>query len=434
MAQSNTTVRHLILGLLFFGSLFALAYVTSQLRNFPGMGTSSVVNVLFEDVNGVRREDSVFAYGTRFGRVTGVTPIPREAWDATSRGEVGDSGRTFIPNVLVEIELETPLTLRNGFGVFASDANLLGGKQVDIEPGDARGTALDMGPTTRKLDVTSSAELKKVTLYGYSRPHPITSIGKVVDDNKDGIKEIVDNLRTTTSNLNDPNKGPLGYLIASTEARAKLDNTLDALDKLATQSKTNGNLVNELFYGEKLRNDFTAVGDNLRQITEDAKNPESMIGGLTQPNAPMKKNLDKAIDDIGQILADARRPGNLISRITDDAPGSIGDDLKSISSGIRGWIDDVNSNPDSLVSKAIKGDLGRTVDDAFAEIDRQAENIGKNVIDPIAQSKGALGYLINDPESKQDLRRLINATLGIIEDAREAAPISGLGSFIFGAF
>ena len=79
MAQSNTTVRHLILGLLFFGSLFALAYVTSQLRNFPGMGTSSVVNVLFEDVNGVRREDSVFAYGTRFGRVTGVTPIVRIA-------------------------------------------------------------------------------------------------------------------------------------------------------------------------------------------------------------------------------------------------------------------------------------------------------------------------------------------------------------------
>jgi ABC-type transporter Mla subunit MlaD len=434
MAQSNTTVRHLILGLLFFGSLFALAYVTSQLRNFPGMGTSSVVNVLFEDVNGVRREDSVFAYGTRFGRVTGVTPIAREAWDATGRGEIGDAGRTFIPNVLVEIELETPLTLRDGFGVFASDANLLGGKQVDIEPGDARTAPIDMGPNTRKLDVTASAELKKVTLYGYSRPHPITSIGKVVDDNKDGIKEIVDNLRTTTSNLNDPNKGPLGYLIASTDARAKLDNTLDALDKLATQSKTNGNLINELFYGEKMRNDFTAVGDNLRKITDDAKNPESMIGGLTQPNAPMKKNLDKAIDDIGQILADARRPGNLISRITDDSPGSIGDDLKSISSGIRNWIDDVNSNTDSLVYKAIKGDLGRTVDNAFAEIDRQAENIGTNVIDPIAQSKGALGYLINDPESKQDLRRLINATLGIIEDAREAAPISGLGSFIFGAF
>ena len=148
----------------------------------------------------------------------------------------------------------------------------------------------------------------------------------------------------------------------------------------------------------------------------------------------MKKSLDKAIDDISQILADARRPGNLISRITDDSPGSIGDDLKSISSGIRGWIDDVNSNTNSLIYKAIKGDLGRTVDDAFAEIDRQAENIGTNVIDPIAQSKGALGYLINDPESKQDLRRLINATLGIIEDAREAAPISGLGSFIFGAF
>ena len=64
MPKGSNKTRDLILGILFFGGLFALGYVTTQLRDLPGAGERQFLNVAFEDVYGVRREDSVLVYGS----------------------------------------------------------------------------------------------------------------------------------------------------------------------------------------------------------------------------------------------------------------------------------------------------------------------------------------------------------------------------------
>jgi len=51
----------------------------------------------------------------------------------------------------------------------------------------------------------------------------------------------------------------------------------------------------------------------------------------------------------------------------------------------------------------------------------------------VRNGKGALGMILNDSEIAQKVGMIFDQILGSIEDAREAAPLSSLGSFLFGA-
>ncbi len=443
MARSSRS-RDLIFGVLFFGTLIGLGWVTTQLRTFPGMGNPTHLNVLFEDVNGVRKEDSVLVYGTRYGRVSQVLPIKREAWQATGRTLTGPTGKAFTPNVLLVIELEYPVTLRQGYRIHAEDQNLLGGKVVTIAPGEPSATPIaDVGPTdTDLLDPSVATDLKKVVLIGDMKPSPLMALGKLVEDNLDKVNQIVDNVVEGSKGLDDKNgKGMLGYLLTNPDARKSAMNVMQRLNDLADQTGKADNIIHDLFHPSPLKDNLDAGVKNLREFTDDARKPGALLNELVSADSQLKKDIDSAASNISKITEDARRPGTMISELTDNGPDALGgkikstiDDVKGTFASARQLIEDGKRNQGSVIYALAYGDLGTVARNALSKIESTVDKVDKNIVDPIGSSKGALGYIINDPESRVKLDRLLSTTLGIIEDAREAAPITSLGSFIFGGF
>jgi ABC-type transporter Mla subunit MlaD len=432
MARASTRIRDLILGLLFFGVLIGLGWITTQLRNVPGVGmTRQYLNVLFEDVYGVRREDPVQVYGTRFGRVSRVEAIPREAWDRTGRGFVGAGDQVFVPNLLVVIELERDVVLHEGYRIHAEDANLLGGKVLTLQPGEPEDPDIDPGTREPEIDAADPEALRRVVLVGTRKPISLHALGDILQDNKAKIDEIIENVRIASGALNDENaKGMLGYVLTNPDGRQKAMEFIDAAHRLALQTQTSGNIVNDLFYGSPLRDRVLALADNAAAFAGKANDPNTLLGSLVAADAPYRARLDSISANLDSIVADARRPGSLVSRITADGPDSLGAKADDILGIVRTLVKDAKENPDSLIHQAVYGDLGRSINSAAQRIDAEIAKIG----DALAQQTGVLGWALNNPDSRRDIERLIKATLGIIEDAREAAPVSSIGSFIFGGF
>jgi len=437
MPKGSSTSRDLILGLLFFGGLFALGYVTTQLRNLPGMGERQSLNVVFEDVYGVRREDSVLVHGTRYGRVSRIEPIPWNAWEATGRNleteKLGPPG--FEPHVLMVLELELPIELHEGYRIYAEDTNLLGGKVVTILPGDEDRERVDPGPSDPDLDPRESDQLARIQLLGSSRPHPITAIGQLVENNLDSIGEIVENLRSASAGLDDANRrGAIGYLLTNPAARDKFENILGALDQMASQVKQPGSLMNDLFYETPFRNNLNESSARLRELLDKANRPESLLGALVAADSPLKQDVDAIVAGLQDLTERARNPKSMIGRLVDDSEDSVGAKADRMITTLSEFVESSRNNSDSLFYNLFHGDLGGTARHVLEDVGSVAASFKVNVMEPIEKSTGVLGYLINDQDAKLKMDRLISSTLGIIEDAREAAPITSLGSFIFGGF
>lgn len=445
MPKGSSRSRDLILGLLFFGGLFALVLITTQLRNWPGIGTRQYMSVLFEDVYGVRKEDAVRVHGTTFGRVAGVFPIDRATWDATGRDLVAEGlapgGRPYQPNVLLVIELDHPVQIRRGYGVYAEDANLLGGKIVTIDPGKPSDPEQPAGPLDSILSAASSEDLRKVVLVGQVKPHPITALGRLVEDNLDSVNQIVENVRVGSEGLDDKNKkGMLGYLLTNEDARSKAENVVKALDELATASRQENSLVHDLFHDSKLRKDLSDSLANVSDLSSKAKDPNSILGGLVTADSPLDKSVDSAVARIDSAAAkaesfldQAKDPNSILGGlVTTDS--ELDRSVDSVVRNIDDMVASAKTNEGGLIYQAIYGDLGSRARSMITNIDDGVSQIRNGVLRDLDEKTGALGYIISDPESKKKLDRLISATLGIIEDAREAAPVTSLGSFIFGGF
>lgn len=425
-------VRDLLLGVVFFAALFALAWITTQLRHLPGVGETYHLNVLVDDANGVRREDSVLVHGTRYGRVAQVRPVP-ESIASTLRP--GGAPEGFVPNVLLVLELNHPIQLRRGYRIDCADANLLGGKVVLVDPGPPGGPPVDPGPTRPDLDPASAEDLSTVTLIGRPRSHALAALGRVVEENERGVGEIVENLRRASEALVEPERqGLLGFLLTDVQARKRGDNVLAALDELADQSRRPGSLVNDLFYDGPVRRNAVAILDKTREIVEKADDERSLIGALVTPESPLRRDVDQAVAEVRRFTDRLGREGSLLGRVTAEGPGSLGERADRIAANVDRWVEDALANRDSLVWRLAYGDTGKVLDRALDRVDRGLERFTTAVIDPIEEGRGLLGYVVNDPESRQKLERLISATLGIVEDAREAAPVTSLGSFLFGSF
>ncbi|MFH0946802.1 MAG: hypothetical protein V2A76_16530 [Planctomycetota bacterium] len=438
MPKGSSRSRDLILGILFFGGLFALGYMTTQLRDLPGVGERQFLNVVFEDVYGVRREDSVLVYGTRYGRVSRIEPIVRKAWEAADRASpIAQGGpEGFLPNVLMVIELDVPLKLHEGYRIFAEDSNLLGGKVVTIWPGDPGAAEIDPGPVdSTRLDGANADDLKQIMLAGSLKPHPINALGKLVEDNLDSVNEIVENLRIASAGLDDENrKGAIGYLLTNEQARERVENIVAALDEMAGQVKQPGSLMNDLFYETPLRTNLNETATRLRQLTERANQPDTLLGSLVTADSPLKTDIDRIVTQLAELVEKAGRPDSMIGKLMDDSENSIGVKTERLVASVGDMVEASKNNVDSLFYNLFYGDLGGTVRRAADNIDGVVDSFSRNVMRPIESSSGVLGYLINDKDAKLKLDRLISATLGIVEDAREAAPITSLGSFIFGGF
>lgn len=438
MPKRGTSARDMILGLLFFGGLFGLAYVTTQLRHWPLTGTQYHMSVLFEDVYGVQREDKVLVHGTQYGRVVRVDPVAMETWILTGRDLARegllDAGSAFIPHVLVTLELEHTLTLTDGYRIYAEDTNLLGGKSISIEPGRPGATPRAVPEDAGAFDAESADDLKQIMLLGYPRPHPITALGKLVENNLGDLDSIVDNILTASEKLNDAEAGLVGYALNNRTAVTKVDRILDNVASFSDNLDNENSLANDLFTDSTLRADIARSAANIGTFTDGINADDSVVARLTREGSPWIGRVDRILGDVTGFTTRLDAPDSLVGRILAVGPGTLGDKLDQTVDQVNAYVDTATNNPTSLIYQIAYGDLGASVRRTVDGLDETVSGINNYVVAPIRDNTSLAGLIFNDPDTRSRADRMVRALLGVIEDAREAAPVTSLGSFIFGGF
>jgi ABC-type transporter Mla subunit MlaD len=436
VSSARNRPKDLFLGLLFFAFLISMVIITTQLRNFPGVGSRAYLPVLFETVYGIKKEDRVLVYGTTFGRVLRVDPISFETWRETGRDLAADNGlqEPFEPHVLVVLELDYPLELREGYAIYAEDSNLLGGKIVTIDPGRPERDVAGVGSEERSYDASDVEVLRSVKWIGKRRPHPITSIGELVETNQTDFREIVKNLREATDLANDKDKSIIGLLLADADARNRVSSILEEAERFSKSLNDEGSLLHDLTHESQLGRDVRQIATDVKDASAGLKNPETLIGSMLVADSPIKRDFDAITADVRNVTAKLNRSDSLAGKLFDEGENSLGKRAQDLVDDVAQMVSDGKGNQDSLLYNVFYGDMGKNARELFAKLENAAEKIETGIIDPIKNREGILGYVISDPEAKKKFERLITATLGIVEDAREAAPVTSLGSFIFGGF
>ena len=164
MDTNTTRKRDFLLGLIFFGTVGMLLYYTVILTGFS-FSDKTYLQVSFPGASGLKTGDVVLVSGHQFGNVSSVS----------FRDDQPDDRRIY-----VEMEFDSPVTLRRGYQIQISEFTMLGGRVVEVFPGHFSSPILPDG----------------VKLIGQVGPSALAAMGQLVSENRDDLRAIVSNLRT----------------------------------------------------------------------------------------------------------------------------------------------------------------------------------------------------------------------------------------------
>ena len=350
------------------------------------------MTVLFDDAAGLEPGDNVLVMGTVQGKVAGL-----HFFDTPRRAAGIDADMW----VEVDLTLNLPIRsyLRRDFRIRIRNANLLGGKVVDVQ-----------------LGVAHAPLPAETRLAGLAVPDPVEQVSDFITDNRQEIDTALANIRSFTDDLTEfsssvrRDEGILNTLIYdrdfNREVKGAVARAKDAADKL-------DEALDRLLNGD----------GPLAHLIGDSAWSARVEGTLG--------SLDGAAQDVREVTERVR-----------SGRGALGyavysDEGESFLRGIAANVKDI-----SLRIRRGEGILGRLLyDDALADrfgeiLDRTGESVSGllSIVRQVQEGGGTIGLLLYDDDLRLKIRAILDQALIAIEDAREAAPLNSLGSFLFGSF
>lgn len=361
--------RQFALGIFFIVALSILAFYTLFLTDFTLFKDLVTEEVYFAEANGLREGDPVMISGLRIGRVkeleANVSAPPRERIKAT-------------------LALNERVELNEGFHITIKESTLLGGRQVDIDPGEFGGAPFD--------------RIKNPVLFGEVEQNPIDALGEFGDilaENRALVRDIVTNLDSIVRGVTE-GRGVIGRLVANEELGQDLSATVANLRGVSEDVRAGKGVLGQLVADEALARRVSSVVEDLSTITADLRAGKGLAGRLVYDDE-LSEAATRAIDDLGAFTAQLRSGEGVAGKLFSD-PALAGEFQQAIAN--------FRSASESLSAVAAQ----------------------------VRSGEGTLGKLVMDTElysEALDSVRLISRTL---EDYREAAPISTFTSVLFGAF
>ncbi|KAA3608257.1 MAG: MCE family protein [Planctomycetota bacterium] len=368
--MNPNATRDFLLGLLFFGSIAFLIYSTVVLSGFS-FSEKTYLDAYFPDGNGLKAGDTILVSGLAAGSVRSVDYQDSEpdAW-----------------RVKVVLEFDRPVTLRQGYRMRISESTLLGGRVVDIDPGSSAAAA--MAPDQR--------------IVGEVGPSALESLANLVEDNREDLEAILDNVREATDAINRAD-GVLGSLIHDQDVRDNLKDIVAELRTLSEDLQKGEGTVGMLLKDEVVRQqlaDFVRNGADgarrFREIAEDLYNGRGTFGALIKDP---------------EVRADTVE---LLANLADSAAG-----LKEIV--------DKSNHGDGLVARILNdAELAGNVADFLDDLSVLGERL--------TEGDGSLALLMRESEVYQELMAALQTLNGTLEDAREAQPVSSFAGLLFQGF
>ncbi|MCK6448059.1 MAG: MlaD family protein [Planctomycetes bacterium] len=392
------TRRQLLLGGLFVTVIAILGYYTLFLTEFSLFKERFGFTVYFPEAYGLRQGDSVLVAGIRQGRVKDMS------YDPTAE---------FERRVTVTMLMDQPVELRDGFTIAIKDATLLGGKNIEIDPGPAGGGTI----------------ARDALLFGTIQRGALGALGDFVDKNGSRFENIVKNVDEVVADIK-AGKGTVGRLVRDDElankvdaAVTKIDATFDSASQIAADIKagkgTLGRLVNdEELYGKvnEIADRLKEIGDNLAAVTKDVNEGKGTLGRLVKDEA-LADEVSKAVEQIRDITTKINEGQGTLGKLVVDP--KLYDDFQEIVTKFK--------NGEGTMGKLF------TNDEVYDKLAKIADDLA-TASDALKNGRGTLGKLIMDDELFEQVSKALATVTRTLEEYREAAPISAFTSVLFSAF
>lgn len=394
-------MRHFYVGLFVIVTLVVLGFYTLFMADVALFGGRQEVRVQFESAGGLREGDSVLLAGRRTGRVLRLTYDP-----AAPRAQ----------RITAVITLEEGVELREGYSIRIVEATALGGRRIEIEPGEPGSVAV-------ALDSALTGEVAPGLFES------LAGFGEAFSGEGDGLMAKVDRIVTeldeggAAKNLNTS----LENFASASEDIAKLT------DDLAAGRGTLG----ALFASNELYDTFLATGKDVQEAATEveatfsaAREGEGLLPALLNDpelkteGSDLVKSASATFENLEGVTADIRAGKGLVGKL-------LGDEATAESGA------NIVANLEK-VSKDLadgKGTIGRLFasDELYVNANKTFADLA-SVTDKLAKGEGTMGKLFMDDELARELNLAVKTLTRSLEDYREAAPVSTLTSVLFSAF
>jgi len=361
--------RQFALGIFFLVALSLLAFYTLFLTDFRLFRKQVTEEVYFPTANGLREGDPVMLSGLRVGRVkhliAEVSAPPAERIKAT-------------------LALRDPIELNEGFQILIKESTLLGGRQIDIDPGPFGGVKIDRS----KLPV----------LYGGVEQNPIEALGEFGDilaENRGMVRDIIVNLNALVGDARAGNS-VIGRLVSDEEMGQDLAATVANLRGVSDDVRAGRGVLGQLVSDDALANSVRSTLKSLETIAADLRAGRGLAGRLVYDDR-LADAASKAVEDLGAFTARLERGEGVAGKLLNDP---------ALASDFQNAITSFRSASENLSAVASR----------------------------VRAGEGTLGRLVMDTELYDEALDSVRLVTRSLEDYREAAPISSFTSVLFGAF
>lgn len=318
-------------GLFAFAVLAVLFLLTVVLSREALFRSSTEVDILFDDVMGLRVGDNVMSRGLVVGKI--------KAMDFQD----GD--------VRVTALLSTPLTFREGYLAEVLSSSLLGGRYLHLAEGpkDAAPVPLPAAPARLTLSGSPSADLID------SATRTIEDVRAALEDGVlDDLKAAISSLRSVADNIAS-GQGTLGKLVADDTLYDNLNAAVADVRAITARLEAGeGTLGKLLSPDDSLYADLSSAVASLRAISTRLENGEGTLGKLLSSDDTLYTDLSTAVASLRTVADNiASGEGTLGKLVSDQA---LYDDLLNLLRQARAAIDDIReTSPVSTFSSVFFG-------------------------------------------------------------------------------
>ena len=351
-----------IVGIFMLAVLGLLVYFTIIISGVDVLqGRRKVVaNVEFLDVGGLKDHDNVMYRGTKVGTVDKILLSPT--------------------NLVVAIEIDRDVVLRDGYRIAVCNLSMLGGNYLLLEEGEGNELPLE------------------TTLFK----------GEMPTDWMRDVSNIAKNLNDLTSG------GELKSIVTNIEAAS--EKVLDVVSRVERGEGTIGKLLSsdDTVYQDIAQTvaDAKAVASNANIIVERVERGEGTIGKLLSPDDTVYNDLKKTLAAASEIAERIRNGEGVAGRlVAKDDP--LGAEIDAAVAAFR---------------KACESfDAKQVMDSANSLLTSLNTTAAR-----IEKGEGTIGKLINESELYDEINALAKDVRQVMDNFRDTTPISTFGSLIMG--
>ena len=361
--------RQLLLGIFFIVALSILAFYTLFLTDIHLFSQPTLETVYFPDAYGLRKGDQVRAAGVRIGRVSSLN------FDGNAPPE---------RQIRAVLSLDEDVELLVGARITIKESTLLGGRHVDIYPGEFGGPPLERDP--------------QGALYGTVERNPIQALaelGKLFTDNRENVKNSLTNLEEVIADVR-AGRGTIGRLLGDDQMAQDLADGIASLRASAAEIRAGEGTLGALIYDAELADSVRNMVDNLEAMVADIRAGQGLAGRLIYDDK-LGDDVQRGVDAAANVAERIDRGEGVIGRLVAD------EELGLKFADIIGNVDEASGDLQAITAQLRSGD-------------------------------GTLGKLVMDEELYDKALTSVQLLNRSLEDYREAAPVTAFTVVLFAAF